>query len=48
MGRRPLVIHSFLWSSLALLGLGAFSNVYLGMTVIPMLVVSAPGFSATV
>ncbi|WP_051109899.1 MFS transporter [Massilia niastensis] len=26
MGRRPLVIHSFLWSSLALLGLGAFSN----------------------
>lgn len=26
MGRRPLIIHSFLWSSLALLGLGAFSN----------------------
>ncbi|MRW89884.1 MFS transporter [Duganella sp. FT80W] len=26
MGRRPLVIHSFLWSSLALLGLGAFSS----------------------
>jgi putative MFS transporter len=26
MGRRPLVIHSFLWSSLALLGLGAFSG----------------------
>ncbi|WP_322404670.1 MFS transporter [Massilia luteola] len=26
MGRRPLVIHSFLWSSLALLGLGVFSN----------------------
>lgn len=26
MGRRPLVIHSFLWSSLALLGLGMFSN----------------------
>lgn len=26
MGRRPLLIHSFLWSSLALLGLGAFSN----------------------
>ena len=26
MGRCPLVIHSFLWSSLALLGLGAFSN----------------------
>ncbi len=26
MGRRPLVIHSFLWSTLALLGLGAFSN----------------------
>ncbi|HBF52079.1 MAG TPA: MFS transporter, partial [Massilia sp.] len=26
MGRRPLVIHSFLWSSLALLGLGVFSD----------------------
>lgn len=26
MGRRPLVIHSFLWSTLALLGLGAFSG----------------------
>jgi putative MFS transporter len=26
MGRRPLIIHSFLWSSLALLGLGAFSG----------------------
>ena len=26
MGRRPLIIHSFLWSSLALLGLGAFSH----------------------
>ena len=26
MGRRPLIIHSFLWSSLALLGLGAFSS----------------------
>lgn len=26
MGRRPLVIHSFLWSSLALLGLGLFSD----------------------
>jgi len=26
MGRRPLVIHSFLWSGLALLGLGAFSD----------------------
>jgi len=26
MGRRPLIIHSFLWSSLALLGLGMFSN----------------------
>lgn len=26
MGRRPLVIHSFLWSSLALLGLGVFSH----------------------
>lgn len=26
MGRRPLVIHSFLWSTLALLGLGAFSD----------------------
>lgn len=26
MGRRPLIIHSFLWSSLALLGLGAFSD----------------------
>lgn len=26
IGRRNLVIHSFLWSALALLGLGAFSN----------------------
>lgn len=26
MGRRPLIIHSFLWSSLALLGLGAFAD----------------------
>lgn len=26
MGRRPLIIHSFLWSSLALLGLGLFSS----------------------
>lgn len=26
MGRRPLIIHSFLWSSLALLGLGLFSD----------------------
>ena len=26
MGRRPLIIHSFLWSTLALLGLGAFSG----------------------
>lgn len=26
IGRRPLVIHSFLWSALALLGLGAFSS----------------------
>jgi len=26
MGRRPLIVHSFLWSSLALLGLGAFSG----------------------
>ena len=26
MGRRPLIIHSFLWSTLALLGLGAFSH----------------------
>lgn len=26
VGRRNLVIHSFLWSALALLGLGAFSN----------------------
>lgn len=26
MGRRPLIIHSFLWSSLALLGLGALSH----------------------
>ena len=26
MGRRPLVIHSFLWSSLALLGLGIFAD----------------------
>lgn len=25
-GRRPLVIHSFLWSGLALLGLGAYAN----------------------
>ncbi|WP_201204379.1 MFS transporter [Pseudomonas sp. S37] len=26
LGRRPLIIHSFLWSTLALLGLGVFSN----------------------
>lgn len=26
IGRRPLVIHSFLWSGLALLGLGSFAN----------------------
>jgi putative MFS transporter len=26
IGRRPLVIHSFLWSALALLGLGVFST----------------------
>ncbi len=26
LGRRPLIIHSFLWSSLALLGLGVFSD----------------------
>lgn len=26
MGRRPLIIHSFLWSTLALLGLGAFAG----------------------
>ncbi|RCL02983.1 MAG: Sugar porter (SP) family MFS transporter [Candidatus Tokpelaia sp. JSC189] len=26
IGRRPLVIHSFLWSGIALLGLGAFSD----------------------
>lgn len=26
MGRRPLVIHSFLWSGLALLGLGLFAD----------------------
>lgn len=26
LGRRPLIIHSFLWSTLALLGLGLFSN----------------------
>lgn len=26
MGRRPLIIHSFLWSTLAMLGLGAFSG----------------------
>jgi MFS transporter, putative metabolite transport protein len=26
MGRRSMVIHSFLWSGLALLGLGAFSD----------------------
>lgn len=26
MGRRPLIIHSFLWSTLALLGLGALSH----------------------
>ncbi|MFJ4065903.1 MFS transporter [Pseudomonas sp. NPDC089996] len=26
LGRRPLIIHSFLWSTLALLGLGIFSN----------------------
>ena len=26
LGRRPLIIHSFLWSTLALLGLGLFSD----------------------
>ncbi|NIE73408.1 MFS transporter [Pantoea sp. Tr-811] len=26
LGRRPLIIHSFLWSTLALLGLGVFSD----------------------
>jgi len=26
LGRRPLIIHSFLWSTLALLGLGLFSS----------------------
>lgn len=26
LGRRPLIIHSFLWSTLALLGLGIFSD----------------------
>lgn len=26
LGRRPLIIHSFLWSTLALLGLGLFAN----------------------
>ncbi|QXI25670.1 MFS transporter [Pseudomonas vanderleydeniana] len=26
LGRRPLIIHSFLWSTLALLGLGVFST----------------------
>ncbi|MFK0095028.1 MFS transporter [Pseudomonas sp. NPDC090592] len=26
LGRRPLIIHSFLWSTLALLGLGVFSS----------------------
>jgi putative MFS transporter len=26
LGRRPLLIHSFLWSGLALLGLGLFPN----------------------
>jgi putative MFS transporter len=27
MGRRPLIIHSFLWSGLALLAMGLFPNV---------------------
>lgn len=31
LGRRPLIIHSFLWSALALIGLGLFPNASVGV-----------------